>query len=209
MNATAASSAAHAAVARRRSRARFEHGPPIRRIDTLPILLFLCALVAALLATWRPPPQALVIDLPPPLPVELRPPVAQDMLVLRIGVDRNGRPLFNGTGVTHDQMRYFLAEAARLPLTPGVLFEPDPRARYGDAISILNAIRKAGLAQWQFCFAGLGQHRRLNKDWRVTARHLSLVIDPAKRMPIPPEPIECDPRRLRPPLPAPVSIIHR
>ena len=158
------------------------------------------------------PPHAVLIDFSPPIPEPLLPEPALQVQVLRIGVDPDGTPTFNAVRVTMRDLALMLDVAAHFEWTPGVIFEAHPRARYGDALPVLGAIKKVGLGDWRFCFGGLADHRRFEKDWRYMPLRLTLLPPPELPSPLerPVAPGDCDPRRRLPPLrPMPVLVNPR
>lgn len=172
MSATGLSDRLNAELTRRRRARRpsFDHGPPIAGIDTLPILLFLFALVATLLSLYSPGAHVLTIDFPPPFFSEE---ALGDELEVRIGIDGGGGPTFNDLRVSQRTLLSLLDTIRTLPREPVVIFTPTARARYGDILPVLGAIKHAGLTK--LCFGRLERHRRFDKDARFKPLHLTML----------------------------------
>ena len=136
----------------RRLRNAFDHGEPIHRINTLPLLLF-CTLVAMLALLWasRTPTHALLIDLPIPIPI---PPEISPGTVHVVGTTALGRPTLDGMELTREQLRDRLQAiaSAPAPAPAGIVFEPADNARYEDALRTLALVKETGLADARFCF---------------------------------------------------------
>lgn len=158
----------------RRQRA-FDHGQPIHRIDTLPLLIF-CTLIALLALLWasRTPTHALMIDLP--MPVAL-PPVLVQAPVHTVGTTALGRPTLDGIELSRAQLAERLDTISKADAV-GIIFEPADEARYEDALLTLAIVKAAGLTDSRFCFGGIERNRRFDKGWRHHARHLITTFDP-------------------------------
>lgn len=155
----------------RRLRTAFDHGEPIHRINTLPLLLF-CTLVAMLALLWasRTPTHALLIDLP--IPPEISPGT-----VHVVGTTALGRPTLDGMELTREQLRDRLQAIASAPAPAGIVFEPADNARYEDALRTLALVKETGLADARFCFGGTDRNRRFAKSSDRYALRLTTLFN--------------------------------
>lgn len=150
----------------RRQLSAYDHGEPISRIDTLPLLLFVFVLVALFLSFQKPQTHALVVDLPMPFPVDVA--FEAERSEYRIGIDAAGAVDINGVGVSDQHLPRLLASLDRESIGPRILFDPDPNTSYSRALSILAMVKVAGLVSPHFCFAGLERYRKFDKAWTRT-----------------------------------------
>ena len=163
----------------RRLRNAFDHGEPIHRINTLPLLLF-CTLVAMLALLWasRTPTHALLIDLPISIPI---PPEISPGTVHVVGTTALGRPTLDGMELTREQLRDRLqaiaSAPAPAPAPAGIVFEPADNARYEDALRTLALVKETGLADARFCFGGTDRNRRFAKSSDRYALRLTTLFD--------------------------------
>lgn len=133
----------------RRGRRRidtFDHGQPIWRPSLAPLAAVWLIGATLLMGVYVNPPHAILIDLPAPIPAQYRPGSDSRIQVLRIGVEPDGTPTFNAVRVSPRDLALMLNVASHLVWTPGIIFEPHPKALYHDALPILGEIKKAGLA---------------------------------------------------------------
>ena len=140
---------------------KFDHGEPIRKLDTMPLLIVSILLAIVLLLNARVQQHVLIIDFPFPLAHgdgELGFPT--DVLV--IGED--GALYWNSEPVSDGELIRIL-EDRTLDGTPrGLNFLPDPRASYDRSLKVLSLVQSLGHADAGFCFAGLARHRRFGKE---------------------------------------------
>lgn len=120
--------------------------------------------------------------------------------VHRIGVTITGQATLDGAFLSDLSLRNELASWTDDDELPGIVFEPEPQAAYGDSVRILAMVHAAGLARWQFCFGGLAHHRDFDKDWRTKPMYLSIPYDPEKNLERPdPDSLRCNPSEALPP----------
>ncbi|MEQ5788268.1 biopolymer transporter ExbD [Erythrobacter sp. NFXS35] len=168
----------------RQRRARFDHGEPIRGIDTRP-LVFVALFVAILflIPASQMRTHALLVDLPgsftaPPGPDDFAP------LVHRIRVTEDDRLLFNGVLVTTDELENLLLASSVQPQEIGIAFEPDANASYDLSVRTLAMIKRTDMINQWFCFDGMEKHRQFGKGSGAPfPLLLTLVIPPLKYPP--------------------------
>lgn len=136
---------------------RFDHGEPIRAIDTRP-MLFVALFIAVvfLLAASQTRVQAVLIKLPQPeagLLASGDPPV-----VYRIEVTAADQLRLNGELVSVDELVALLSQASKLEPRPVLAFEPDGAASYNLAAHTLAVLQRAGLNDERFCIDGMEKH---------------------------------------------------
>ncbi|GEM_PF-3794979 len=185
---------------RRRVCRSFDHGQPIGRIDTLPILILCMCLACMFLATWKVPDHALTIGFP-----VIDPTMANDGIVPvhRVAVKPDGTVTLDGTPTDRAGLSETLQRLALATPAPGLVFEPSSDAGYDDALHTLAIIASAGLAEEQFCFGGLSEHRDFGADWSGEPMYFSIPVleirEPERsRATVPPRQSlpECDPGRI-------------
>ena len=167
-----------------RRQSAFDHGEPIHRIETLP-LLFFCMLIALLALLWatRTPTHALLIDLPMPIAV---PPALAELQTHIVGTTAQGRPTLDGIELSHEQLAERLASISNTGAV-GIIFEPADEAHYEDALHTLATVKAAGLADSRFCFGGIERNRNFSKDLRLRPLRLTTILEPESTFE-PPEP---------------------
>ena len=135
-----------------RPRQLYSHGEPIGRPDSLPILLFVFTLIAALLAMSPRVTHILKVDLPAPYP-----PGHMDVLTPsndRIVIDTTGNARWNSVPVSDVQLRAILGQSAIRPVQHSLLLTPDAHTPYPRVLAILRLITAAGLNDRCFQFSG-------------------------------------------------------
>ena len=160
------------------SRRRYSHGEPIGRPDSLPILLFVFTLIAALLALSPRATHILKVDLPAPYS-----PGDSDVLTPsydRIVIDANGTARWNSVPVTDEQLSAILNQSARRPKRHSLLLTPEALTPYPRVLEILRLITAAGLNDRCFRFSGNARFARYDRP--QTFANL-----------VPPETVECLP----------------
>ena len=144
-----------------RPRHRYSHGEPIGRPDSLPILLFVFALIAGLLAMSPRATHILKVDLPAPYP-----PGHLGVLTPsydRIVIDANGAARWNSVPVSDEQLHAILDQSAMRPLQHSLLLTPDGHAPYPRVLEILRLITATGLNDRCFRFSGNARFARYDK----------------------------------------------
>ena len=153
---------------------RFDHGEPIRRPDSVVLLLFLCAIALVFIHFAQAPTHALIIDLPWVTAHNERP--SDDVEVTEIGLNAEGQITLNDMAISKgDLIQALHFGLVRIP-EPYVVFTPAPDASYKDALRVLAIIKGSG--QTKFCFGGLEKHRTFEKGWRQTPMRLTLLSPP-------------------------------
>ncbi|MDP4573659.1 hypothetical protein Q9K02_00720 [Qipengyuania sp. G39] len=145
----------------RRPRRRYCHGEPIGRPDSLPILLFVFALIAALLAMSPRATHFLKVDLPAPYPpgyLEVLTPSYD-----RIVIAANGNARWNSVPVNDAQLRFILDQSAMRPLQHSLLLTPDAQTPYPRVLEILRLVAAAGLNDRCFRFSGNARFARYDR----------------------------------------------
>lgn len=158
---------------RTRQRTPFDHGKPIRRPDSLPILLFILVLIATMLTMAGRATDALVIDLPAP---NLEPETALGLVIDRVAIDAGDRITWNGVSVTPGELERIARDVSYYPGARRLEFTPAGEASYRTAFSVLGILWRAGLTREGFCFGDLARHR----NWGESREHNS------ERQPLPP-----------------------
>ena len=137
---------------------RFDHGQPIHRPQTLPILFFLVALTGGLAAFNARSIHALYVDLPLPHPSghigALSP---QNNL---LAIDAKGGLRWNAQPVSRSDLRIILDHVKTLDPQPPLQFAPDADASFADALAVMEVVHEAGLIDSCFRFAGITRYRR-------------------------------------------------
>ena len=170
----------------------FDHGDPISRIDSLPILIFMTVLAVVLYSLQKPPSHALLIDLPNLLLAPQGAPPGDKVNLLTI--DAAGQVRINQSEIDDSSLpRVLLSMRGEAP-SAQLRFDPDANTPYPRVLAVLVEIKRAGLADGAFCFAGLERYRQFDKPWRNTPQFLTLlppepVPPPLDRPAVPP----CDP----------------
>lgn len=156
---------------RRRTR-RFDHGEPISRIDTRPMVfvaMFLVVLFIAPAAQTRE--HALLIDLPQNwgnFSIDQEP--MAPYLTVRITTE--GEILLEGITLDLDRLAAKIRSSG-IP-EPLIAFEPDGDAPYGTVALAMNEISKAGVARNSICFIGNENFRRFE---RISYYQATTVIE--------------------------------
>lgn len=127
----------------KRPRHRYSHGEPIGRPDSLPILLFVFALIAGLLAMSPRATHILKVDLPAPYS-----PGYSEVLLPgydRIVIEENGTARWNSVPVSDDQLSAILNQSAIRPERQSLLLTPEALTPYPRVLEIVRLIKVAGL----------------------------------------------------------------
>lgn len=145
------------AAPRRRLRKPYDHGQPLRRPDTL-ILLHVCILLVMLVLLSAPPnTHALVIDLPPPPPLDL--PREHFLITDTVEVTSDGTILLNGLAASEQALFDMLMAARSSGRRRGLIFAPHRDARYEDALRTLAVVHGARASGVGFCFGQIERYR--------------------------------------------------
>ena len=185
------------AIPRRLGRAAFDHGQPIARPDTLPILLFTLCLAASVIAMGGHHQHAVLIDLPAPLPPDFVD-KAERLPAQRLGLSARGTILWNGSEVSLSDLQERLAALAAEPVARPLQFDPAPDAAYGDVALLLGVVGKAGLIDTCFRFMGAEKYRDYDSppdmdapepDWTTSCswdmqHSMPRIIEPKPNRPV-------------------------
>jgi biopolymer transport protein ExbD len=125
---------------------------PISEINTTPLIDVLLVLLVMIILSVPLRQHALEVPLPQPGPV---PPGVEIEQRNKIVVTDDGAILWNGDGVTHDELFALLVRTGRMPDQPVLLFEPEANASYDASVKVINAITDAGVTRFGF----VGNHR--------------------------------------------------
>jgi len=136
---------------------RFDHGEPIRAIDTRP-MLFVALFIAVvfLLAASQTRQHALLVKLPQPeagLHGTVYPPVLH-----RIRIAASDQVMFDGMWVDEAKLTSLLEQVKSIEPRPVLAFEPDGSASYERSAQTLALIYRAGLIDDRFCIDGMEKH---------------------------------------------------
>ena len=149
-------------------RTRFDHGRPISRPDTLPILLFATCLAATVMALGGQHQHALLVDMPSPLPPEWQPTIESPPPV-RLSVSAGGTILWNGDETDRQSLRRRLSDLSKEPVARPLQFDPAPDAPYGTALQILGIVGEAGLIDSCLRLMGADKYRNYDRAPAMTA----------------------------------------
>lgn len=177
---------------RRIRRSAYDHGEPIRAIDTRPALVFFSLLaILMLLPASAMRTHALIIDLAPLDPDDH---AFFSLPTDRVSVTSDDRIRWNsnfisaGTLATELKRSRFDEDPHRL------IFEADGEASYDRVAKVLLIIKKSDRLDDRFCISGLAKHRDFGKPWRHIAMRLTIAVSPSTQIEPPdPETLECYP----------------
>ncbi len=183
-----------------RAGARFDHGEPIRTIDTRP-MVFVALFVAILflIPASQTRTHALLVDLP--YHVGQPTPDGPAGVVHRIRVTETDGLMFDGELVTKAELMDRLQATVREPQEPRIAFEPDANASYNLAAHTLALIQRTGFINSLFCLDGLEKHRDFGRGGRAGSPFpvLFSIVPPDPRTEPPPMPTKfdsCEPEQL-------------
>lgn len=130
------------------------------------------------------------------------PPPPRAMAVHTVGMDRAGLPTLDGRALNFPALESWLTTQAGSPHPLGIIFDPDPDSRYGDALPLLAALWRHGFTYGPFCFGRLADYRYFDTDRRVRPLRLT-TAEPTDRLAIPRQraaDAACDRRRQHGPM---------
>jgi biopolymer transport protein ExbD len=124
-------------------------------MNTTPLIDVLLVLLVVLIMAVPISTHILPVDLPqgPGSPA----PVPQ----IALTISAQGQVFWNGSAVSHEQLRGNLASAARHNPQPVIRFHPDPQASYDASVQVIALAGDAGIDK--FAFAGNEQFRTFSK----------------------------------------------
>jgi biopolymer transport protein ExbD len=147
----------HPSLRRGRPIQRFDHGEPIRAIDTRPmVFVTLFIAVVFLLAASQTRTHALLVDLPQPEAGLHR--TGHQPFVHRVELTASGQLRFDGEDVNAQQLESLLLQGSTLEPRAVLAFEPDGAASYDLAAQTLAIIHRAGVNDDWFCIDGMEKH---------------------------------------------------
>ena len=162
---------------------RFDHGQPIHRPQTLPILFFLVALVGGLVAFNGRSVHALTVDLPTPYPGEYDGPLSPP--VNRLSIDPDHTIRWNAQAVSEAELKANLIAVRNAPPWQGLIFDPDGNTDVAYSLRVLEIVREAGLTRDSFCFGSTARYRDIRTDDRTPAPHKWPAIECVPQPPLP------------------------
>lgn len=149
----------------RRPFPKFDHGEPIRKLDTMPVLIVSILLAIMMLLNTRVPQHALMIDFAfPVVPSGGELGFPTDLLAIAA----DGQLYWNSRPVSDRELVQILTERRSDARPRGLKFLPDPHASYERSLRILSVVKSLGHAGAGFCFAELARHRRFGKGGSET-----------------------------------------
>jgi len=166
---------------RNASTARFDHGEPIARIDSRPLVfVFLFVAVVFLMPATQMRTHAVMVDLPWGWPDE--PPAKLPYLTVEVGADASIR--LEGAQVALGELADWIEVSGRHI----VLLRAEADAPCGMIAQVLGRVAQAGIAPDSICFENdeLALHRRFE---RIGFRPATTILPESE----PPEPLELPP----------------
>lgn len=157
---------------RRAKPARFDHGEPLSRASSLPILIFLTCLVLAGLTLDRIPVHVLSIDLVTGGSSQAwvnRP--GQD--VHSVVVTQEGAIEWNRERINVGELVQYLQLGMVQPIEPVVVFAPEANASYELSAHVLWVIKASGVTK--FCFGELERYKDFSKGDLTYRLNLTLI----------------------------------
>jgi biopolymer transport protein ExbD len=154
---------------RRRQKKRFDHGQPISKIDTRPIVFVALFVAVFALINARSPQHALIIDLVSDFDryFETEPNPIIIPAAVQISPTETGAILWNCQTIGFSQLRGLLQDSMQEAIEPIIVFHPAPNASYDLSVKVLNEIEKVGATKLRF--EGLEPHRKFNSAQRTSS----------------------------------------
>ncbi len=149
-------------------RKKFDHGQPIWRPDTLPILLFAMCLAATVMALGGQHQHALLVEMPMPFPPEWHETIERPVPV-RLAVSAGGIILWDEDAIDRQTLRRRLLNLSEEPASWPLQFDPAPDAPYGTALQILGIVGEAGLIDSCLRLMGADKCRDFDRAPDMTA----------------------------------------
>lgn len=116
-------------------------------INVVPLVDIMLVLIIIFIITLPAVTHAVKIDLPRPNPDQTPPPPEQP---ITLEVNYDGKVLWNGAVVTPQDLRSYIANAAKQDPQPEVHISVDRRAKYDYAAAVLFAVQRGGLKKIGF-----------------------------------------------------------
>jgi biopolymer transport protein ExbD len=176
----------HPSLRRRPAPRRFDHGQPIRGIDTRPTLyVSLFIAVVFLLAASQTRTHALLVELPQPDAGLIE--ASFPTTIYRVEITASGQVQFNGMDVGAQQLELALVEVGKLSPRAVLAFEPHGDAAYDLSVHTLAIIQRAGVNDEWFCINGMEKHGEFGK---ASGHPLPLLLTfvPPEELSLPPHP---------------------
>jgi biopolymer transport protein ExbD len=132
-------------------------GRPISEINTTPLIDVLLVLLIMIILAIPIKPHSLVVPLPTTGQLPRHAEIVQRN---KIVVTNGGEILWNGDGVTQDELFALLVQTRRMPDKPELQLEPEANASYDTSVKVINAITDAGVTK--FGFVGNERYREFD-----------------------------------------------
>ena len=130
---------------------------PMGELNTTPLIDVMLVLLVMIIITIPVATHSLPVDLPSSEgTVDLNP--VQNKIV----VTQDGAILWNGEGVTRNQLAIILNRVAAMKPEPTTLFEPDGNAAYQRTAEVLQTVRQTRITK--FAFVGNERYRGFDAD---------------------------------------------
>ena len=123
-------------------------GEPMMEINTTPLIDVMLVLLIMLIITIPPQTHAVKLDLPQNQPNDTPPPI--DPIKNKIVVTRDGAILWNGAGVSLEQLRTYLDASQQMNPIPELHLQPEPEARYELVDEVLAQTKRAKVSKMGF-----------------------------------------------------------
>ena len=116
-------------------------------INVVPLVDIMLVMIIIFIITLPVMTHAVKIDLPR---ATAEPPPPNPLPPVNIEVQYDGSVLWNGSAVTPQDMRSYIADAAKQDPQPDVHVSVDRRAKYDSAAAVLFAVQRGGLKKIGF-----------------------------------------------------------
>ena len=130
---------------------------PIKWLSMVPLAGVLAIAGALIASTYGIPPHAITVDLPFFSDPEDSGPLTPD--VDRLVLTARGQLLWNGTPISTRELERILETRKTFDSPPALLFTPEADASYGDAIALLEILRRYAALDRCFRFSGIARYR--------------------------------------------------
>jgi biopolymer transport protein ExbD len=116
-------------------------------INVVPLVDIMLVLIIIFIITLPVMTHAVKIDLPRPTPDQTPPPPSE---AITLEVQYDGKVLWDGTPTSPQDLRSYIASAAKKDPQPEVHISIDRRAKYDYAAAVLFAVQRGGLKKIGF-----------------------------------------------------------
>ena len=170
----------------------YDHGEPIRKPDSVVLLLFLSAIALVFIHVARVPFHAVVFDFNRVQLMQLDKRLS--VPTENITMIESGEIEWNGTRVSKDELQILMKLTTLTDPEPYVVFTPSAKVAYGDTLPILDIIKQSGTNK--FCFGDLQRYEDYDA-WDNNAP-MTFITKPEKKIPridynLPPTVLDCGP----------------